>query len=71
VIRRSEDYFCTLLPYSAAASSLIVPATSTNAERVAMLKLDSSGRGLWCAVPKDNVVEHYLSQDDGETWVRV
>lgn len=69
VIRRSQDYFSTLLTYGAATSALIVGAGSTNAERVGFLKLDASGRMLWTAVPYSNRVYHYGSYDDGATWV--
>lgn len=69
VIRRSQDYFSTLLTYGAATSALVVAEGSTNAERVGFLKLDASGRMLWTAVPNSNRVYHYGSYDDGETWV--
>ena len=71
VIRRSQDYFSTLLGYGSATSALVAPESSTNAERVGLLKMDSSGRVLWCAVPTGGQVAHYRSHDDGETWVRL
>lgn len=69
LIRRSQDYFSTLLTFNGATSALVVAAGSTNAERVGFLKLDTSGRLLWTAVPYNNRVYHYGSYNDGETWV--
>ena len=69
VIRRSQDYFSTLLGFGTATSALVVADGSCNAERVGFLKLDASGRMLWAAVPDGSRVNHYGSYDDGATWV--
>jgi len=68
VMRRSQDYFSSLLTYDGATSALIT--AETNAERVAAVKMESSGRTILVGVPSGNVVNWFRSKNDGETWTQ-
>jgi hypothetical protein len=69
LMRRSQTFFSTLLPFGAQTSALIVGAGSCNAERLAAIKLEAGGRMIWVAVPSGTTLRHKGSYDDGQTWV--
>lgn len=66
VVRRSQNYFSTLMTFGTATSALIT--ASTDAERAAFLKAESDANSLCVVVPYAGNLTVFRSVNDGETW---
>lgn len=66
-IRRSADGGATWLEYT--DGSVEKQVASSDAERVAFLKMETQGSRLIVGVPQTAQVAVYYSADDGATWM--
>ncbi len=66
-IRRSADGGTTWLAFRDGVTERLVAAPS-DADRVALVKMDTQGCRLVVGVPNYPNIDIYISADDGETW---
>ena len=66
-LRRSADGGQTWLPFSGGPTEKLV-GTPADAQRVALVKMETQGCRLVVAVPNYPHIDVYVSVDDGEHW---
>ncbi len=68
-LRRSADNGRTWLAFEDGSTERLV-ASPSDAQRAALVKMESAGRRLIAVVPVYPELRTYVSEDDGETWER-